>query len=1010
MIYPRRMALPLLLALLAGCGSGPPPATLTPAPETGVADSTGLIPDVATDSLAMAAMPESVAVDLIPAVTPLPPPADSTLVPAAEPWHLVGDRLTGTTDGLLEIDRPRIRHAGHWIKALHGVWRPEEERIDLWGSVEVRDSARVVTAARGNYYRTTEVLEMEQNVRGRGPEGNFSCQHLIYDPAQEVLRLSREVRLVEDGLELEAEWLNYVLPESVITAGGELRLFDVADSFEVRGDRLHSNRATGEMTVVADSSRRPQFVHQAWGGGALVVTADTLMLWSADRAGAAIGNVHFARGGITGTCQQAEFFMAEDRLMLLGSPRIDDAVGWVAGDSMAVAMRTRRADKLVVWGRAHSEYLPTGRPGEAHFTRGDSLSAIMADDVIESILVEGGAQALYLPSQRDAQEGIGVSWTRGRRLRLIMQASQVQQAQFEGDVVGSYVMPAPPDTARAVRMVWAETNGIDPRQLAVIRKLLPTESIQPADSLLREMSFDPGEKVEYAGDRIDFEVATDRITIDGNGSVKYGDMDLKSQNITFDARHDLVRAGGDPVLKDASSEVFGHEMTYRIDTKQGLVFQGRSEFESGFYRGERVKRVAEKTLYVAEGDFSTCDEDPPHFHFHSGRMKVISREKIFARPVVLYLGNIPLLAIPYAVFPSRGGRHSGILIPEVEFGFDSNRGRFLRNVGYYLAPNDYMDGLFWLDYYELNPRLTLNARTRYRVRYLLNGRFDASFTRQNASGGGRTDRWLLNVDHDQQLGERFSLKVSGRFQSDKDYGGDRDFSADVDERINRVLRSQMSLSKRWSGASFNLAADRTEYLDDSGGTTRINQSIPSINFGVSSFPLGIKADDRGRGGRLPALASMYVRGDMKLRNTHRETWDGAVTRNTAAGMNVSISDKRRVLGRVNLTPSARISTAWAHKDDSGRRDRTGVTWQTGFSANSTLYGTFLPGLGPWTGLRHVVELSALIQLSPRDRPRAGLPLGGRYQSQQPAREFGLAGADATLPSEDAGGRGGDQEG
>jgi len=262
-----------------------------------------------------------------------------------------------------------------------------------------------------------------------------------------------------------------------------------------------------------------------------------------------------------------------------------------------------------------------------------------------------------------------------------------------------------------------------------------------------------------------------------------------------------------------------------------------------------------------------------------------------------------------------------------------------------------------MDYYEADPRLTFNAKLRYKLRYVLGGRAEGSFTRDN-SGAVRRDRWLFNADHDQTLGERFAMKLSARFQSDKDYADDRDFGADVDERINRQLRSQFSINKSWSGASLSLAADRTEYLDNSGGATRINQSIPSVNFSLSSFPLGRLPDARGRGATLPALASTYVRADAKLRSEYTKRWDDEVITNQAAAVNASLSDKRRILGGVNVTPSASLNAAWAREDRNGEPHPVGATWRAGLSASSTLYGTFFPGIGPWEGLRHVIDLSA----------------------------------------------------
>lgn len=1036
---------PVLMAVcLAGLSCAPPPR-LAPEGAAPRPDAPGVLPD----SSGQAAAPDSSRSPAGDVGLLVPSPADSTshageaeaapvdTVAAAEirpddippkapsePWHLTGDRLQGRIDGPIEIDRPYIVHEGLQLQSLHGRWDPGLSRAELHGEVSIWDSVRVMNSNDAYYYREQALLEMEGQVSGKGPEGTIRCQRLTYDREQEILHLSGAVSVVEGTRELQADWVRYGSRDSVLTAGGSIRLVDEADSVEAFGDSFHHDRHTGVATIVSDGTRRPRLVRPGEDGSApFVLEADTLRLWTEEERGEASGAIHFTRGGITGRCDRASLPMAEDRLLLTGSPEVGDRDGWVTGDSMIVNLRDGLADNLRVWGRARAEYFPPGRVGEAHFTVGDSIQAFLDEGAIRSAIVEGNAQSLYLPREEDADEGVGLNWTRGNRLRLLMQDEGVGRVQFEGDVSGRYVLPltrAEREIRRGARdslkverdsvLAVADTvaaeaapDSIAPRRLAVRAPVvLPEEVIDEIRALARggdlalrhsalvALGFKPAETVEYRGREIDFDIETDCITIRGEGQVTYQGMQLDSQEIVFDSRRDLVIAKGEPVLRDPGTEVFGEEMTYRIDTRQGLIFQGRSEFEGGHYRGERVKRVEDKTLYAQNADFTPCECETAMTHFHADRMKIISGDKVIARPVILYLGHIPVMAIPYAVFPIRKGRHSGILVPDVEFGFDSERGRFLRNVGYYLAPNDYWDALLWMDYYENDPRFTFNGKMRYRLRYLLSGRFESSFT-QDRSGGGRRDRWLLNANHDQTLGERFSLKASARFQSDKDYADDRDFGASVDDRINRELRSQLSLNKSWSGASMSLAADRTEYLDESGGSTRIRQSIPSINLNLNSFPLGSRADDRGRGGSLPFLSSTYARVDLKYRGVYTKTWEDSVNTNQAAGLGFTLSDKRRLLGAVNITPSASVSAAWAHKDDDGDRNRTGATWRTGLSANTTLYGTFFPHLGAWEGVRHVVELGASYGYRPEIEAVEGFPsVGGISLSSSKSSSVSLS--------------------
>jgi len=918
-----------------------------------------------------------------------------------ENWHVTGSRLSGTLDGPTQIDSLEVRHGSLWIRARRGTWRPAEQRVELEGPIEIRDSTRTLEARRGRYYRATERLELEEDVRGQGPEGRFYADQLVDDRVRQELTLTGFVRLHEDERDLRCQWLRYMLADSFATAGDDIRLEDLADSVTIEGRRLEYDRRAGLMTILGSPERRPR-LRKAVGDSAtrLAVEADTLRLETESRGGEARGNVTLEYGAATGSCARLRLLQAEDRALLFGKPEIHDGEGRIRGDTMSVELRGGRADRLVVRPRAVAEYEPRGNPGETHFAVGDTLTAFLTGGAIRTVRLEGAAEALYLPSLRDRRGGVGLNWTAGRRLRLSLAADGVDRVEFEGEVHGRYLLPRRASADTVAIGPTQRVSGYSPDVLDELRARAEGGHCEPPDSIVARLPFDPAETVSYSGDGLEFFVADQNITITGHGKVAYRGTELQSDSIVFHSPRDLVVAWGTPVLRDRNSEVRGTRMSYRVDTRQGLVFQGRSEMGTGHYFGERVKRVAANTLYVRNGEFTTCDADTPHFHFLAPKMKVIPQEKVIARPVVLFLGRVPILAIPYAVFPTRRGRQSGILIPEFELGFDSSRGRFLNNVGYYVAPNDYLDALLWLDYYEKDPRLTFNARTRYRLRYALDGSVDASYTRAANYLGRRRTRWLLNVDHDQVLGERFSLKVSSRFQSDKDYGADRDFGASVDERITQSLRSQIGLSKGWSAASLSLAADRTENLpsDDCPGGS-IAQTLPSLNFSLNAFPLGVKADTRGRGGRSPWLASTYIRGDLRFLGTYQRACldcdtTGCTqerTTNQGAGFNLSLSDKRRLFGGLNLTPSATIAAAWAHEGTGEKKNPLGATWGLGLSAGSTLYGTLFPRLGAWEGLRHVIELSASYAYRPENRRASDFPrVGGISLSGSKASTLSLS--------------------
>ncbi|RUA29229.1 MAG: hypothetical protein DSY77_15285 [Bacteroidetes bacterium] len=100
-------------------------------------------------------------------------------------------------------------------------------------------------------------------------------------------------------------------------------------------------------------------------------------------------------------------------------------------------------------------------------------------------------------------------------------------------------------------------------------------------------------------------------------------------------------------------------------------------------------------------------------------MKMISQDKIFVKPIVLYLGGVPLFGLPFGVFPDQGGRrHSGWIMPS--YGETKNRGQYLQGLGFYWAPSEFWDSKFLVDFGDREGAV-FKINNAYRMRYKFNG-------------------------------------------------------------------------------------------------------------------------------------------------------------------------------------------------------------------------------------------------------------------------------------------------
>lgn len=294
-------------------------------------------------------------------------------------------------------------------------------------------------------------------------------------------------------------------------------------------------------------------------------------------------------------------------------------------------------------------------------------------------------------------------------------------------------------------------------------------------------------KVERsAQDSIVQDLKNRKVYLYGNAIVTYGDIKLEAAYIEFSFETNQVFAKGMP---DSTGKMMGlprftdktqtfdsKELHYNFDSKKGLISNVVTEDGQGFLHGSHVKKMADNTINIRSGAYTTCNNrDHPHFEFRFGRSKVIPDNKIITGPAFLMIEGMPLpLALPFGMFPNKSGQRSGIRVPSITevaqlgFGFEGG--------GYYWAISDFMDLEIVGDIYTRGT-WTVRPTLRYIKRYKYNGNLNLSFANNVAGVKGSPDytkrndfriRWTHRQDPKARPAGRFSADVnivSSKFNS-----------------------------------------------------------------------------------------------------------------------------------------------------------------------------------------------------------------------------------------------------
>jgi len=579
--------------------------------------------------------------------------------------------------------------------------------------------------------------------------------------------------------------------------------------------------------------------------------------------------------------------------------------------------------------------------------------------------------------------------------------------------------PAPLDTASARRL-----------GLPTAPKLTFAATDSIVDELLELQGYDI---TRYRADTARVQTVNRQVNLGGNAMTERSGSILEARQITYREGDCRFEAEGEPHLFQEGTVVVGRQVQFNTCDERGLVQDGRTTFPqqgaNWIISGNIAMDSSTSRIYARAQEITSCDLPDSHYHFSAKELKWVNGSVMVARPAVLYIRDVPIAWVPFLFQDTKRGRRSGILIPE--FGFNDivrpsrAYNRTVRNIGYYWAPNDYVDLLGRFDWFS-NRYIEFGLEGQYRwIDKFARGAVSFSKSSEIGSGAGNSNTRVV-WNHNQSFNVTTKLNVS------LDYSTNSSIIRrnSIDPRLTtQQIRSSANLNRQFKWGNMALGWTRSQNVTDgSGSRTEPSLSIspkpldfgtnvtwsPDLNFTRDvSFkqPLQSVLVPRGLGGQVDTLK---VTGGSRVSRFTMNTplriggfqWQNSVSLIDAdsAGLreevvklpNEETADPtdsisvRRVRGGgfgsefdwqtgINLpivfrtswkvTPTVGITNitsgpfAVRNERTDGQFIRQGKRLQFGVAVSPTFYG-FFPGIGPLARIRHTIQPSLTYSYSP----------------------------------------------
>lgn len=498
----------------------------------------------------------------------------------------------------------------------------------------------------------------------------------------------------------------------------------------------------------------------------------------------------------------------------------------------------------------------------------------------------------------------------------------------------------------------------------------PADSVVKVDSIV--MSKDSVDAIikYHADDSGVLVVDTKMLQLYGKAKTDYKDLNLEAATIQFDQQSSTVRAYGatdstgnplsKPQFTQGEMKTVSDSISYNMKSNKGLI--KNTFFQEGeiFMNARALKKMNADEVFAKDARFTTCNLDTPHFAFRARRMKIVNNKLGVTGRVYPEIESvpIPMVFLPFGLFPLNRARHSGVLFPA--FASSEDFGLGLEGLGYYKVLNDYADMTVRSNLYSYGG-WNVNVNSKYIKRYHYTGSLNVTFQNTKALNRSLSSKeeftnsksYMINWSHSRDSrarpGTNFSANVN--FGSTK---FNQSLLNNPYQNFQNQLSSSISYAKDWRG-KYNLSLNINH--NQNSVSKLVNLNLPTATFNVVTMYPFQKKDQVGTGKWYEKIGIGYSGSFLNQVSFYDTAFSFKRFLDTlqwGAQHNIPITLSLPSLGPLNVSPSVSYEERWygmrSFKSWNAAQEKVDTFSQKGFytarqmsfglGINTRIFGTY----------------------------------------------------------------------
>jgi LPS-assembly protein len=467
-------------------------------------------------------------------------------------------------------------------------------------------------------------------------------------------------------------------------------------------------------------------------------------------------------------------------------------------------------------------------------------------------------------------------------------------------------------------------------------------------------SEDRGPSATIDAEKMSFDQPSQMYIAEGNVLIRYKNATLRADRVKFNVETKDAWADGNARLNRVGQEWVAPSLFYNFDTHALKTDDARGFIDPLFFHAQEFQQAGTNYYTFARGTVTTCDYDPPHYHWEATHGEIWPDDRVVLYNATLRFGNTPVFWFPMVIWALKSDTPPVVL----SVGTDSRWGFFL------------LSSVTW----KLNQDAALTVHLDERTRRGFGTGADLQY-RLGSTGEGLLRGYYIDdarpMDTTDVGKDNDHLRYRGEWQHKQDLSDDVTLTVDLNKLSDPDVIDDFFNSEFNHNREPDSVADITKRGPNYTLSLLVRPQLNDFFAEVERLPEAKLAIDRTRLGNTP----FFYEGESSVGEFHNEPGDTGDTNFVGNAVRVDtfhqIVAPQMLGGWLSVIPRAGVRATYysrAPEDAPVTQDVTRVVYDLGMETSFKLSRSWDEVHSDWLridGLRHILQPFADYQWVPR---------------------------------------------